>query len=74
MVTDETWMTAAEALEIGFIDSIAEVGNSDETVAQKISEPTAQQDFEVGEVPTMKTNAHGEMARRLSLYERQITQ
>ena len=81
MVTDETWMTAAEALEMGFVDSIAEAQEAEEdpartteTVAQKISEPAeAQKDFHVGEEPAREKIAHGAKARRLDLFERQLT-
>jgi len=80
MVTDETWMTAEEALDMGFVDSIAEVKEAEEdpartteAVAQKISEPIeAEEDFQSGEEPR-ETIAHGDKARRLKLFERQLT-
>ncbi len=78
MVADETWLTAEEALELGFVDEIKEgqVLEDEQPTAQAtdtISEPVAaQKDFQPVEEAERKKPAHGERARRLALLERQL--
>tara|TARA_A100001037_G_scaffold56064_1_gene48255 strand:+ start:1813 stop:2625 length:813 start_codon:yes stop_codon:yes gene_type:complete len=81
MISEETWLTAQEAVELGFADSIAGVENEEpaeekeslEVSAEKISEPVkAQNDLDSGEVPEDKTIALKAKARRLQLYECQL--